>query len=446
MKIIDFFKTGDERSVMMKKNILFSFCLKGFSIFVSFILVPLTLGYLNEYEYGIWLTLNSVLSWIYIFDIGLGNGLRNKLAEALAHNNKNLAKNYVSTSFFGMIIVGLAIFITYFLCNNFIDWYSIFNVEFSLVPNLPEIISIVVGIVCIIFVFKLVGNIYMALQMPVINDLMTFCGSLLSLIIIYILTKTTSGSLKDIALTFTSSSAIVYIIAFIITIVRNKELTPSYKFVKLAYFKDLMSLGTSFMIIQIAVIVIFMSSNLIISNLFGPSEVTPYNIVFKYFSIITMAFTIIITPLWSAITDAKERKDIKWIQDIHKKMLKIWLAFCLILILMIFVSNIFYKIWIGNKILIPLSISIWMGIYTAITTFTNLYANIINGFGKIRIQLIYAIIQAIIYIPFAIFCGKKMGVIGILVGSCAVCFIGAFFNCYQTKKLINGTAIGIWNK
>lgn len=87
---------------------------KGGTILISLILVPMTLSYLNPYEYGIWLTLSSTLAWIYTFDIGLGNGLRNKLTEALALNDLKLARIYVSTSFF--FVIGISyryLFIVY---------------------------------------------------------------------------------------------------------------------------------------------------------------------------------------------------------------------------------------------------------------------------------------------------------------------------------------------
>lgn len=77
----------DKRNSKAIKNVLFSFFLKGGSILTSLLIVPMTLSYLNSYEYGVWLTLSSILSWIYILDIGLGNGLRNKLTEALAIKN-----------------------------------------------------------------------------------------------------------------------------------------------------------------------------------------------------------------------------------------------------------------------------------------------------------------------------------------------------------------------
>lgn len=90
----------DERSRKASKNIIALVGIKGLDTLIYFVLVPLTLGYLNAYEYGIWLTLSSILSWINSFDIGLGNGLRNKLAESLAVKDLDKAKAMSAPLFF----------------------------------------------------------------------------------------------------------------------------------------------------------------------------------------------------------------------------------------------------------------------------------------------------------------------------------------------------------
>ena len=64
--------TKDKRSYEIQKNIVLSFLFKGISIIVSLVIVPLTLNYLNPTEYGVWLTLSSIMTWINLFDIGLG--------------------------------------------------------------------------------------------------------------------------------------------------------------------------------------------------------------------------------------------------------------------------------------------------------------------------------------------------------------------------------------
>ena len=81
-------------------NVVASFAVKLLTILISLIIVPLTLTYLSSYEYGVWLTISSVLSWLDFFDVGLGNGLRNKLSESLAFGDIRSSRTYVSTTFF----------------------------------------------------------------------------------------------------------------------------------------------------------------------------------------------------------------------------------------------------------------------------------------------------------------------------------------------------------
>ena len=134
--------SGDSRTVKAKKNIIVSAAIKGADTLVYLLLVRLTLGYLNAYEYGVWLTLNSFLVWIDSFDIGLGNGLRNKLAMAMAEEDKEKARSYVSTTFFMLLLLTGAILIVSSFLVNIIDWYSVLNIDETLVANIKEIIFI----------------------------------------------------------------------------------------------------------------------------------------------------------------------------------------------------------------------------------------------------------------------------------------------------------------
>lgn len=54
-------------SQTVKRNIIMSIGIKTVGVFVSLFIVPITLGYLSEEEYGIWLTLSSMLAWIVFF-------------------------------------------------------------------------------------------------------------------------------------------------------------------------------------------------------------------------------------------------------------------------------------------------------------------------------------------------------------------------------------------
>lgn len=44
----------------LRLNIVFNFLLKGFSIVINFLTIPLMLNYLNSEEYGLWILILSM--------------------------------------------------------------------------------------------------------------------------------------------------------------------------------------------------------------------------------------------------------------------------------------------------------------------------------------------------------------------------------------------------
>ena len=78
------------------------------------LMIPLALNYLNPTKYGVWLILSSLIAWVNFFDIGLGNGLRNKLAEALASQEFVRARTYVSTTYAILTIIISLLLISFF--------------------------------------------------------------------------------------------------------------------------------------------------------------------------------------------------------------------------------------------------------------------------------------------------------------------------------------------
>lgn len=415
---------------------------------ISFLLVPITLGYLDSFEYGVWLTLNSVLSWIYLFDVGLGNGLKNKLTEAIAYKDFQTAKKYIASSFLIMLLIGAIFYGLFTICQIFLDWHEILNVPADKIPKLKSIVTVVFAFIIGNFIFRTIGIIYVSKQYPAANDLIGFVGSLISLLIVFILSKTTMSSLKWVAYTFSGIPLAVYILALPFTFKLYPELKPrlvDFMIRETAYWRPLVSLGLKFFILQISYIITYMSSNILISHLYGPQEVTPYNIASKLFSIPIIGFTIVLTPFWSAITDALTRLETDWIKQIVKKLLYFLILITLATIILIAISPVIYKIWIGNEICIPASLSILFGIYSIVYNLTNLFNYISNGYGKLKLQVIFSCIQSLVFIPLAYFLGTNIGINGVIIALIIVVALNLFWGPIQTFKLVNKKASGIWN-
>ena len=439
---------GHERSVKAKKNILASFIIKGLSIAISLVLVPLTITYVNESRYGIWLTLSSMVSWFSFFDIGFGNGLRNKFAEALALGQDDQARIYVSTTYAILSIIIGVVLILFLFINPFLNWSKILNTTPEMAGELSLLALIVFVFFCLRFIFQLLTTVLTANQEPAKAALFDFLGSLFSLIIIFILTKTTSGNLIYLGTALSIAPVLVLVIFSVWYYARDyKRYAPSFKHVKFGFARNLMSLGIKFFIIQIAALVLFNTNNIIITQLFGPEEVTTFNVSFKLFSIVTMIFFIIATPLWSAFTDAYVKNDFEWIKTTLSKMRKIWFLLIIFTLLILLFSPLIYKWWMrGNKVQVPFALSIAMSSYVIVYIWQTIHVFLLNGIGKIKLQLYLVIISGVINIPLAIFLGKKIGLVGITLTSTLLFIVMGIIFSIQTQKILNNTATNIWNK
>ncbi|MBS1636804.1 MAG: MATE family efflux transporter [Bacteroidetes bacterium] len=444
-----FFTRGHSRSIRAKKNILALACIKGVSVLTSFVLVPLTINYLSPVNYGIWLTLYSIVSWFGLLDVGLGNGLRNKFAEAVAGGDKQSARVYLSTSYAMLGAIMTLACIAFLAVNMFLDWSSILNVPAEKKDELRKVMAVIFGSFCMQLVVKLVSSMLLAVQRAAVAGAINTVCSILSLAAVYILTKTTMGSLLYLALAVGIINIVVPLaVSFWFYGVYYKEYAPAWKYVNFSYARKLMDVGVMFFLFQSTALIVVATDNLIISRLYGAEEVTPYNIALKYFTPVTVAFSIISTPLWSAYTEAYAQHDMAWIRRITTKMMKIWVLVFLAVIPMIFLAGFVYRIWVGKDIQIPLALSASMGLYVLLSSWNQIFGNFINGVGKMRVAFYLTIITAIVNIPLCIILAKycHMGVTGIILASCISLVPDIIVIPIQYYKIIHNKAGGIWNK
>lgn len=447
--IKSFFTQGHERSVKTKKNILTSILIKCVSIAISFLLIPLALNYLNPVKYGIWITLTSVIGWFAFFDLGLGNGLRNKLAEALAKGDKELARTYISTSYAVLTIVIGLVYALFLLVFPFVNWSWILNTPPEMGEEIRRLIFIVFSFFSLQFIIKLISMILKADQRSALSGGINTLASLLSLIIVYILTKTTQGSLLWLSVGVSVANIIAPLVATIWFFGKDyRHLVPSIRYVNFKSAKDLMGLGFLFFIMQFAALILFSTDSFIIAQLFGPEEVTSYNIAFKYFSVITMGFAIITTPFWTAYTDAYHKGDLAWIRRITSKLSLFWLLLVGAVIIMLIFSSLFYRLWVGSSIQVPFMLSFSMAVWVLISTWTSIFGNFLSGVGKIRLSLYHSFAMIVINIPLSVFLAKhlNMGSTGVIIGTCLCVLPQVFLHPVQYKKIITNKASGIWGK
>ena len=381
------------------------------------------------------------------FDIGFGNGLRNRLGESIALGDYKKGKSYVSTTYAVLMILFTLLAVGLFFLAEYVNWSSFLNVSEQYNTILVEVAQILLIAFSIQMVLKLIQNVIQAFQLNALAAFFDALGNILALVFIYVLTITLAPDLTLIAIAYSLSPIIILLLASVIMYsTKFKNVAPHYKFIKWNYAKEIFSLGSEFFIIQIASLVLYQMINILISRLCGSEEVTNYNVAYKYFAVLTMVFTIVLAPIWSAFTDAYVKNDVKWMTNIYNRLVKLFVLSAVAIVILVVISPIVYDLWIGDSINVAFSTSVLVGFYTIINVWASIHSTILNGMGKIRFQVLYSVIIMVLFIPLALFLGHMFKLPGILLAMILVNVPGFFFGRYQVLGLINKTVSGIWTK
>lgn len=447
-KLYSYLNRGNSRTIAIKKNIAGSLFLKCVSILVSLQVVPLTIDYINPTRYGIWLTLSSIIAWLSYFDLGFAHGFRNRFTEAKAIGNIKLAKEYVSTTYAVLFLLFSVIFIITIITNRFLNWSEILNVDSAYNEELHIVFGILACFFCVNIVASVFTTMLTADQKPALASLIQTSGQVFAFVCIYILTKTTKGNLTYLAFAFSGIPCILLVITSIIIFLTStyRNVAPNLSSIRFELTRKILGLGGQFFFVMISMLFIFQFLNIIISRIEGPEAVTQYNIAYKYFSVANMLIVIVLTPFWSAFTDAYVKNDYKWMQQMVRKLEKILIFFIPLLLIMLFSSNYVYKWWIGNSVKIPMSISISVAFYFLFQISGTVYMYLVNGTSKVRLQLLIYLFSALFSIPLISFFCRKYGISGALLFPTVVFAFQTVMSKIQINKIVNNNAKGLWNK
>lgn len=409
---------------------------KVIAIGCSFLLVPMTLGYLGKEQYGLWMTMLTVLSWISLCDLGLGNGMRNAVTSALAENNIEKVRQYISTAYFLLLgIVGILIFLI-LLFSDFVSWQKFFNIQSlsnSYLKHIAVFLCISSLLNFLIALINQVANAYQKSSLTVVNQLI---ANVMSLLTTYVVIKISNNEFFFIVCAYSLSLILSNVAISFYFYRKNKNIIPSINYFRWENVKKISNDGIKFFLIQVSGLILLVKDNIIITQFLGPEYVTDYNLVYKLFSIFILSMSLLMNPLWSAYGDAFARNDFSWIKTTIKKMNILILVIGLGITMMAFLAPMILHLWVGD-IQIDNSLIYLMGIYTFIFVWSTGYSAFINASGKLRFSLYLMFLVVIINIPISIYMAKLYGLNGVVIATILCMLPGAACAPIQYYFIVN---------
>lgn len=431
---------SEERSRNYIRQVKGSIVFRAGAVAASFFTLPLMIHYLGRETYGVWSTLLGIVSWISFFDLGIGNGLRNKVAEALASGNDEEAGKYIASAYslIGLIVCGLII--VAIAVSFAVPWQSVFNTRMIPEDALRDVVILTFLIIAANFWVGLINQVLNAVQKTSVVGFGQLLANAAALLGLYVLVSVSAhASLFLMAAVYGLSLIAANALLSVWFYRKRRELMPSIA-LRRDHIQPLLSLGTRFFVIQCAVLVIYTTDKILVTQLLGPQYVAQYDVVFKLFGLLTMGYSIISAPLWSAYTDAYHRGDTTWIESALRQQLLFFVGISAGAVVMVLVAKPVIALWIGKDIGFSMALVLSMAAFTVVSVWNNVFAFVVNGIGEIGLQMKTAIVGMVANIPLSILLVKwaGLGVEGVVWATALSLTPFALLAPFQVRSLLQG--------
>jgi O-antigen/teichoic acid export membrane protein len=402
-----YFSTENDKVVI--KNILAAFIIKGGSLIISLLTLPAFIRYFDNQEVlGVWFTILSVLTWVLTFDMGIGNGLRNKLVGAIVRKNQLEIRRNLSSAYF--IIGAMTLFVIFLsvIVFPYISWNTIFNISESLVSSGTMLFVVMCAFITIMlqFFLRLISFVLYALQKSAINNLIALITSLLILVFVLLAPSfDLETNLKILSIVYLLCVNLPLIIATIYIFTKElKGCYPSISYINNKSAREIMALGGVFFWNQIMYTAITQTNLILITYFVGPGSVVEYQIYYQLFMLSGTLFNLALTPLWSAITKAFEEKDGLWINKYFKTLNLLVIIVAIFLFLFIPCMQLVVNLWLGqNSINVDNISAVIFASYGSIFIFHNVLSTFASGLGKMKLQAYFYTFGVIFKLIFVYF-------------------------------------------
>lgn len=420
MNLKNILKDKDEKNLI--NNIVMAFVVKGLALFISVFSMPQYIKYFdNDEVLGLWYTILSLLSWVLICDLGLGNGLRNRLTESLAVGDTEKAKRYVSSTYAALIVVVSLITIIGGFVITAADLNSFLNISTDVISSKTLTMAVLILFVgvCLSFVLKTINSVIYAIQKSSLNNIIALITSVIPLIYI-VLFKGDNIEQNLISLTIVhviSLNLPLLLASFILFSTKIlRKCSPSYKNVDFATAKSMLGFGVQFFLAQIFFMFLTTTNEIFITKMFSASKVVDYSIYFKLFTVIGSLFMLALTPLWSKVTKDFAQKKYGKIMKTNKVLYGLSSIATVAQFAMVICLQFVINFWLQDEaITVHYPTALIFAFYGGVYIFNIVLTTVANGLGELKTQIWFYGIGSLLKIPVLLFLSSKIGNWNIIV-------------------------------
>ncbi|VVS90861.1 hypothetical protein DBB_4290 [Desulfoluna spongiiphila] len=375
----------------MIKNIFGTFFIRCVLICLTFFSVPLLLKLFSQEQYGVWVTLTSLLSWITLFNFGIGYSLQNSVSRSISQNNFNSAKQEFLgyLKLLSIISIGLLIALipTIYIVTIFRNHYKITLILFTTM--------------IIIFPMSLGINVLQGLRKNALQSFLSaFNNTLFFIFLSSIVYFELQISLENLSFLFVSCAFISYALI----------LRVSFRFLKIEH-TDIINakipwnscrVGLKFFSLQMSSLILYGLGNYLVYSFIGSSETARFDILNRIFTTGIGFFGLLVSNFWPEIVYNLSEKNFGEIKKLYIYLLVNSVVFTICAFTIAQFSDIIVSFWTGNRISISPHEASYFALLVSIQSFAYSGAVILNAYEHINSQIVLSLTSAMFLVPLSI--------------------------------------------
>ena len=388
-------RSFNENEKIIIKNVFAAFLIKGGALVISLLSTPLFLRFFSDDKavLGVWYTLLSILTWFVTFDLGIGNGIRNRLVNAFAKKDDIEARKIISSGLFANALITLVLMVIGFVLISVLDLNDILNISSSVVSAVVLRRSACVVFVAIMlrFLATVISSVFYAIQKSFVNNFLTLISSILQLLFVLLFSFGTSeDALFYLAVGYLITANLPIFSAGVFVFCTSlRSCAPRIKCVDKEHIRLVMGVGSVFFICQIMYMLIMNTNEALISNLFGPEYTTDYTFYYKLTALVASVLTLAMTPIWSVVTKAIAEKNYLWTQKLYGVLKLVGLGAVVLEFLLIPFLQPIMNVWLGeNSIAIDYGTAVAFACFGGVFIYTGILSTVVCGMARMKLQTI----------------------------------------------------------
>jgi O-antigen/teichoic acid export membrane protein len=358
--------------------------------------VPLALHYLGAEAFGFWMTITGVISLMAFADLGLGNGLQNRVAELYGTDDLAAIRQAWICGAKLLTLIGIGVFLLSFFVVPLINWGRLFHLQDAKTAAGAAACMLVISLnFCIGLPLTSAQKIAQGMQLGWIFNLSLGLGSFLSLIATGLAIRWRLELPAFLALTLlTQQIANVALVGCMIKLTKNKMVPVS----QATNSRALLKTGAQFFVLQLGAAMTFVLPPILLATKLGTEAVVPYNLTTRVLSLTTQFLGLIMVPLWPAYGEAKVRGDHSWIRKSYKRSLGAGAVFGVLPCLFFAIVGPYaLALWSGKQpSFFPWPLVVTLSLWVALTNISQPVATLLNGLGHPAGQAFSGMVSTVI--------------------------------------------------